>query len=149
MFCLGTAATSISNLSNVSNEPKSNATTFSGFFSTVVSPSSCSTTTSSASSGSSSGSFSVASPSLVPPHAASVRTKNDINISVKHFLIFYLIPIFSSIHKFFDHRFLVYLYPYHKYLLTHIHQRHRTFYHILPFHHILTRHFDLNNMKQN
>src|SRR5699024_2573686 len=117
---------------------------FSGFFSTVVSPSSCSTTTSSASSGSSSGSFSVASPSLVPPHAASVRTKTDINISVKNFLIFYLIPIFCSIHKFFDYLFifliffrllfftsliiffdylfLVYLYPYHNYLLTHIHQ---------------------------
>src|SRR5699024_3397868 len=146
MFCLGTAATSISNLSNVSNEPKSNATTFSGFFSTVVSPSSCSTTTSSASS---SGSFSVASLSLVPPHAASVRTKTDINISVKNFLIFYLFPIFSSIHKSFDYRFVVYLYPYHKCLLTHIHQCHRMFYDILQVHHVLMRQFDLNNMTHN
>src|SRR5699024_7048567 len=142
MFCLGTAATSISNLSNVSNEPKSNATTFSGFFSTVVSPSSCSTTTSS---DSSSGSFSVASLSLVPPHAASVRTKTDINISVKNFIIFDICSIVSSIHKAFEYRFLIHLYPYHKYLLTHIRQRHRMIYHILQFHHLLSRQSDLNN----
>src|SRR5699024_9807312 len=122
-FC-GTPVTSMSNLSNVSNEPKSNTITFSGFLSTSVSPSSCSTVIVSDPS-----LCSDAYPSLFEAQAAKNTAITPTSKVLFNFFIYhFLLSIIKSTHKCVDYQFLEYQYPCRKYLLKHIGQsRHKFF----------------------
>jgi len=51
-------------------------------------------------------------------------------------------------HKFFYYQYVLYLYPYHKFLLIHIYQSHHMFFLALQSFHLLKQQYDRSNMTQ-